>query len=604
MLQPDSRTVAMDLLRPPEGYHLDQAILTTFSLDLEALLALPLAVLAHSDGGVQELLQDPLLVLEALREAGKRIHVFCDEERIAIPNKARELYALLEPSVHPVRAPNGGAFHPKVWVARFVDDGDPDKDDEPLYRVAVLSRNLTFDRSWDIALASESHCRHGKVAASKGLGELVAALPGLSSLGLDKDIRDLCAEMADEVSRTKFAAPAGFDGKPIKFKSFGLGKKARPWKPVVQSRMTLAVAPFVNKTALAVLGELTWKSGTLVSRQSELDALDDETLAQWDRVYVLADAAEGETEDEEAGQPSGLHAKFIALEDGWDVTWFVGSANLTAAAFTGTNVELMASIKGRKGKAGGKSGFGIDRFMESGFQKMCAKYHRGEASEVDAAATAATKSLEHMRERIVEAKLEISCAPAGDSWKWILGGKLEMDAGVAVHVWPVSLEEERAQALALPLTLQLPEARLSAFVAFRLSSEVKGADDVRFILKLPASGMPDERISQVLRTLINSPERFLRFLRALLGGLEGMVDLGGGDKGGGDGAWGQGFSADTLLEDLVRAAARDPARLAPVRRLIEDLRSTPEGIEVVPDALYELWKVIDESVRPQREATP
>ena len=42
MLSPDSRTVAFDLLRPPSGYTLDLAVLTTYTLDLEALLdALP-----------------------------------------------------------------------------------------------------------------------------------------------------------------------------------------------------------------------------------------------------------------------------------------------------------------------------------------------------------------------------------------------------------------------------------------------------------------------------------------------------------------------------------------------------------------------------------
>ena len=92
---------------------------------------MPLAVLAHSDGGVEEVLADPLLLLEALREAGDRVHVFVDEVGIAIPGSERSLYAMLETSVRPVRAPNGGAFHPKVWIARFVRDGEP-----PLVRVS------------------------------------------------------------------------------------------------------------------------------------------------------------------------------------------------------------------------------------------------------------------------------------------------------------------------------------------------------------------------------------------------------------------------------------------------------------------------------------
>ena len=53
----------------------------------------------------------------------------------------------------------------------------------------------------------------------------------------------------------------------------------------------------------------------------------------------------------------------IAVEHGWDATWYVGSANLTAAAFTGSNVEVMASVSGKKGRKDSASGCGIDRFL-------------------------------------------------------------------------------------------------------------------------------------------------------------------------------------------------------------------------------------------------
>ncbi len=95
MLSPEARTVAIEFLRPPPDYRLDFAVLTTYTLDLEALLALPLGVLAQADAGLEGLLADPLLLLEALREAGGRVHVFVDECGIATPRTHRELYAML-----------------------------------------------------------------------------------------------------------------------------------------------------------------------------------------------------------------------------------------------------------------------------------------------------------------------------------------------------------------------------------------------------------------------------------------------------------------------------------------------------------------------------
>ena len=111
---------------------------------------------------------------------------------------------------------------------------------------------------------------------------------------------------------------------------------------------------------------------------------------------------------------------------------------------------------------------------------------------------------------------------------------------------------------------RLPLARLTAFIAFRLSVAVQGVDDIRMTLRLPADGMPADRMHHVLRGLLDSPEKFLRFLRALLGGLDqlsGWVNDEG--EGKGDAPWGIGGpGGETLLDDLVRTASRDPDRLS------------------------------------------
>ena len=100
-------------------------------------------------------------------------------------------------------------------------------------------------------------------------------------------------------------------------------------------------------------------------------------------------------------RPSGLHAKLIAVEHGWDATWYVGSANLTAAAFTGSNVEVMASVTGKKGRKDSASGCGIDRFLAGGFQKLGASYQRVEPEDADPRVTAARERLEAARDALV-----------------------------------------------------------------------------------------------------------------------------------------------------------------------------------------------------------
>ena len=162
---------------------------------------------------------------------------------------------MLESSVHPVRAPGGGAFHPKVWVLRFLFE-----DGAPLIRVAVLSRNLTFDRSWDIALASEASPKpKQQTAGSRPLAEFVRRLPELCAEQPNPSVADKIRALADEVARTRFPAPDGFFDDPIKFHVLGIGKRPtarRLWQPISGGYSMLAVAPFVGSTALDAVAHM------------------------------------------------------------------------------------------------------------------------------------------------------------------------------------------------------------------------------------------------------------------------------------------------------------------------------------------------------------
>jgi hypothetical protein len=586
MLSPDSRAVAMDLLKPPPGYRIDRTVLTTYSLDLEVLLALPLAVLAQTDAGVEQLLLDPLMLLEAIREAGERIQVFVDEAGIAVPANGRALYGALESSVHPVKAPNGGVFHPKVWVARFVRDNEP-----PLIRVSVASRNLTFDRSWDIALTSEATPGKKTIAASKPLSDLLRRLPGLGDETLEDAVIADIQQLADEVQRTAFAAPEGFDS-GLEFHVLGLGKQRAHWRPVEQATRILAIAPFLSDKALQKIASLASSESLLVSRADQLSQLETDLAKDWSVVQVLSPTADVEAEDESQLRPSGLHAKLMVFEQGHRATWFIGSANLTDAAFTGRNVELMASASGPKGRPGGK-GIGINLFMESGFQRLCEDYQPAEYMPEEETAQEAATKLKKAREALLGAELRVSCRPAEGDWQMAVQGGIALPQGVTLTAWPLSVEGHQAKKWQDGVSWYLPIARLTAFIAFSIA--VDGHDErLDLAIKLPVEGMPEERIHHVLRTLIDSPERFMQFLRALLGGLEEIAGLIGDSSGQ---TWnfagGQGLRGEPLLEGMLRAASRDPQRLLPVRRLIADLRQSEEGRKIVPDDLYVVWQVVD-----------
>ena len=602
MLSPDVRAVAMDLLRPPGDHRLDLAVLTTYTLDLDALLALPLAVLSQSDSSVEELMDDPLRLIAALREAGDRIHVFVDETGIGVPDRGRELVSTLESSVHPVRAPNGGVFHPKVWLARFAPEDD---DAPPLLRLAILSRNLTFDRSWDIALASEAPIGGRRVADSRPLGELIAALPSMASKAgtkLPKSVSDAVATLAEQARRTTYPAPEGLDS-PIRFHSFGFASRPTgAWPPKGDASRVLAVAPFAGKYGTDLTAALA-RDGverTLVARPEELDQISPDTLDKWSEILVLSDPAAGESA-EDARRPSGLHAKIIGVEHRGQATWYFGSANLTQAALAGHNVEILASLTGRRAQCG------IGQFLGK-FRDLCEPYNPSppETEEDDATLAEEERQINRgmlekaqaaVAQSVASGSLRVVCTLGQDVWDWRIVGEIgDMPDGVTVQIWPATLAEEHCHH-PNHLSWQLPLSHLTAFVAFRMSVDVGGVDDLRFAMRLPAKGLPSDRTARILRTLIDNPSKFLHFLRALLGGLEGETAFLPRDGAGGNSAaWEGVFGGETLLEDLVRAASRDPERLDVVRRLVNDLRETEDGRAMIPPDLFELWRSIDETV--------
>ena len=79
-----------------------------------------------------------------------------------------------------VAAPKGGAFHPKLWALASCREAEG----RPVrLRLLVLSRNLTRDRSWDLALTLDGIVGKRTTAANKPLVELLHRLPGPGDRG-------------------------------------------------------------------------------------------------------------------------------------------------------------------------------------------------------------------------------------------------------------------------------------------------------------------------------------------------------------------------------------------------------------------------------------
>ncbi len=606
MLEPRGRRLLLDALRPPEGYTLDHAVGTTYSLDLLALLTAPLAFslfeAEDAPDGTERI--DPLALLTALRRHAGRITLFCESGRIAVPARHQPLFGYLEDAVFQATAPNSGfAFHPKLWVLRFQA-----KDEAVLYRVLCLTRNLTFDRSWDTALVLEGELgtRTTAIALNRPLSEFVSSLPGLASPSLSSERAAALARIAEEVRRVKFAPPDGME--LVGFWPLGIRGHTR-WPFEGRIDRLLVVSPFLAPGRLRQLA--SDKTGcVLVSRPDTLMAMPPDSLSNFDRVFQLnpfADA-DGEPGCENAVPSetlSGLHAKVYVADAGWDARIWTGSANATDAAFAG-NVEFLVELKGKKSQCGidvvmgeGRGGDSFGQLLQR-FTQPAGGGPSPEELRLDRVLDEARRALACAGLRAVLTALEeagefrVELVPDSDNFS--------LPVGVVARCRPVSVPDAASRPVepgAEPIAIfeRLSAAAITSFFAFTLDFTDGGSTaSTQFVLNLPLDGAPEDRRDAILIQLLRDRGMVMRLIRLLLAesGADAAALLhgwaGGGEKEAGN--RGSGGVEVPLFETLVRALDRNPARLDEISRLVVELGRTAAGRELLPEGFLTVWEPI------------
>lgn len=658
MLDPDERHLLADALRPPQGYRFDCAVSTTYTLDLLALLTMPVAFTlyrwAASEGQTK---LDPLALLDAVRRHARRIHIFCQAGRIAVPKRSQLLFGYLEGSVVEATAPNGGAFHPKVTVLRYTADPNAATDDENAppsesvcYRVLCASRNLTFDRSWDTLLTLEGELDLNRVnafARNRGLSRFVGALPAMATRSVGDEARADIERIVDELLRVRFEEPEGFDD--LAFWPIGLDER-EVWPFDTRTDRVLVVSPFVDPTFLDWMADETDELH-LVSRVEALDALPKASLDHCDGCYTLNDSAQSlepqeEPDDEDATEPGaqgsqggeesvkiepsevplrGLHAKLFVADAGWDAKVWSGSANATAAAFE-RNVEFLVELTGRASRHGvrpllrkGEENDDHDRHV--GFRDLLVPYRRtGDVVAEDPVVRQLERLIDEARTALISAKLvarvEVRGADGDPFYDLVIeaaDSSPALPSDVRVAVRPISLRREDAIALRdisthpVAVFSAVSFEALTGFLAVEATATRRGhSQTTGFVLNLPLLGAPADRKDRLLLALLSNRQRLLRYLlmlladadidpRQLLGEVETTRDDGNADPR--DTSFGL-----PLLEPLMRALDRDSHRLAHVAQLVNDLRSTEEGREIVPAEFMAIWEPIWSASKEQADA--
>ncbi len=579
--------VLHDALRPPEGHDLEHLLVTTFTLDLVSLLSIPLAFTwfgGHGDTDAIE--RDPLELLAAVERQSGRITVFNQADAIGVPGRHKRLFPLIEETLVPVPAPrNGGVFHPKVWIATYVDEAG-----KPRYRLLCLTRNLTPDRCWDTMLALDGVPGRTARAETKSLADFVSWLARARRLGTDRAAR--IKRLARDLASVRFDPPEPFER--VAFRPLGLrGYRSDPIAGARRDRI-LVVSPFIGASQLGKLCAGT-SEALLVTRPEELARVRESLPPTVSSVLRLDDGLEAEPEEEVETAPwlAGLHAKTYVADQGWNATLWTGSANATAAAFA-NNVEFLVELSGKKSMCG------IDKILGSGLPRtFSSMLVPCEDAEISAEDKDVERALEAAARAVAELHIEVEAA--GDESGWRIQLELTQESahvkGVRINLQPLSAERGlvRIDLSASPLAIfaDLKEHEVSGLFVVELELDAHPGVFRSFVASWPVVGVVPDRVKGLLAELASEPDRLLAFVRLFLSGGESVastVDVRIGESGGSE--WGLQASQEPLLELMVRALAREPRRLDELARWLPDIAAAAgdAGAE-----LLRIWEPIWEA---------
>jgi hypothetical protein len=577
-------------LRPPEGYELDSAIAATYTLDLDALLSVPVALCFHDtlEGEIQG---ERLALLEAVGQLNGRLKVFYQAGKIKLPSSYNRLFALLEPWLQPVMPGNVAysTFHPKFWLLRYTAPKRPVR-----YRLIVLSRNLTFDRSWDLALSMD-----GEVSSES----LYSTHQGWEALVKDLLLQDPSFEpgkvIRKELGRINWQPPENFKDPRILAGGPGYG---RPLDLLSPNDSILVVSPFLKDSVggIGALDELAYRAPEgkrwLLSRGEELDDIGPEKLEGWSCLSINSDVVDGEERLEMGAGRQNLHAKLIVVERGQTCHWHLGSANATTAALGNAgadprNTELMVRLTG-KSKAIGPAALlaqWVDKenpsnglFVEHRFEER--EETEGESERdlfrvlsfdlVKANWTLSAREAES-DPTLFELELSIDEMP-----------KLPEGLSVEVGLLPVRKSYRCLEHAICWNNLNINQ--LSAFLAVRITSQASSETEYLVIqtdLDLPAGTNRERRI---IEQLVDTEDKFLNYIRLLLQRHPDKNEWFSFDTAGGQaGALATLLGDSPIFEQLMLAAARDTEALERIQKMIDRL----EGTSVpVPERFAQLWR--------------
>ena len=607
MLNPNNdRLDYGQILAPPAGYNLDFAVGTTYSLNLDALVGASLA-LGLSEETDSELMNNPVCLLEALRSTGDNGVLFCEGGQIHMPNRVTPLYILLEKMVFSVKTPKRKgiaaypSFHPKFWLIRYRNN-----DGDLRYRVIVLSRNLTFDRNWDIAYYMDGHVTEDTTDKNEPVCDflryLAAQLPDTES-GKDKTkkIRALIRELPNVIFEPAEKAFYDYEFIPngVRRASGGVYQfdETDLFKDTFHE--ILIISPFLSGGVIRDFNDRNTRSlindarYMLITREMSLGRLKPEDVSHF-QIYTMRDAViDGETaisDEAQEIQKQDIHAKIYMIRKYSSSDLYLGSLNASHNAVYG-NIEFMIRLRSKRRYLDldklAASLFGTEKDgSDNPFQEVTLQTAIIEEEDEP------TKALDAVVKEINRSNPSAAVHPEDDEY---YSASVHFEAcdtkGYQISIRPLlsrRTEEFSRDVLFTRLTI----TQLSEFYVIGVSD---GEQTVERILIIPTDGLPDDREKQVVSSVVNDRDCFYRYIAFLLGddSILSMLEINNAGVEADDTMSRQVYHVPALYEKMLQTAAVNPEKFKGIEYLMKTI--SEDGI--IPEDFKKLYETFKKAVK-------
>jgi len=592
MLNPSSnRTDYGEMLKPPAGFKLEFAVGTTYSLDMDVLIAMCIT-LGLSENTDSQLMNNPVYLLEALKQTADKVAIFCESGQIVVPASLSSLYVLLEKIVFQVSIGRNAkmkdypAFHPKFWLLKYKSE-----DGQLKYRAIVLSRNMTFDRSWDISAMLDGSpggmTRDHSVPVSDFVGFLSAQVRGSdrNSKLKRRMLNTLAQEILDvsfELNNKNFTdfefIPLGiWDEKGERYNIADYSLFADSFHEI------FIISPFVSDSIIRDFNErnrvIVDPDCTLITRKSSLQKLKPKHCDRF-KIFTLKDAiVDGESclsDDTSDIQMQDIHAKLYLRRKYSMSELYLGSMNATHSAVN-RNVEFILRL------------VGPNRFLNADILKkdLFGNDPDGKENPFEETTIPLIPPDEATdEENILERKIKELCRsnPRAEV--------RESEDRYDIHIWFEKLGNTEGLTISPMLTDKplpvrqhvvvtgLDVSKLSCFYHVAAQSENLC---VHRVIKIDTANIPEQRESAIIKNIISDQRSFIEYISFLLGD-DFLMSLLETTK------FQQskffinknGLIAPAVYERMLRTAARAPERFKEIDyiiRMLSDSNVIPEGFE-------------------------